>query len=233
MTVTGYVGSAKQDKRNFFDHSGKGDSCHQGAVSIVFNCIWIPVKFHKHQASGCLASDMQMSDDDEHCRCFVYIWRWKFNHDKFIRKHMPWSDEYAIFEKSFWQTFKHARVNIINGKIQSSVTHSKFSPTWILTIDTPQLTHEGELWGLCPESQVWSMIYFPLLSSCTASSGIILCMRPANERWCYNVTSSLIGWAHSQNYPWSCYIRKHYIETRQVPPLCNTPEHEFLSCRQV
>ena len=27
-------------------------------------------------------------------------------------------------------------------------------------------------------------------------TGIILCMCPANERWCYNVTSSLIGWAH-------------------------------------
>ena len=34
-------------------------------------------------------------------------------------------------------------------------------------------------------------------------SGIILCMRPANERWCYIVTSSLIGWAHTQNEPWS------------------------------
>ena len=25
----------------------------------------------------------------------------------------------------------------------------------------------------------------------------ILCMRPTNERWRYNVTSSLIGWTHS------------------------------------
>ena len=31
---------------------------------------------------------------------------------------------------------------------------------------------------------------------------IILCMRPANERWRYNVTPSLIGWAHTQNDPW-------------------------------
>ena len=29
--------------------------------------------------------------------------------------------------------------------------------------------------------------------------GIILCMHPANERRPYNVTSSLIGWAHTQN----------------------------------
>ena len=31
--------------------------------------------------------------------------------------------------------------------------------------------------------------------------GIILCMRPANERWRYNVTPSLIGWACTQNDP--------------------------------
>ena len=33
-------------------------------------------------------------------------------------------------------------------------------------------------------------------------AGIILCMRPANERRHYNVTSSLIGWAHAQNEPY-------------------------------
>ena len=32
-------------------------------------------------------------------------------------------------------------------------------------------------------------------------SGIKLCMHPANERWCYIVASSLIGWAHIQNDP--------------------------------
>ena len=32
--------------------------------------------------------------------------------------------------------------------------------------------------------------------------GIILCMRPANEGWRYNVTSSLIGRAHTQNVSW-------------------------------
>ena len=32
--------------------------------------------------------------------------------------------------------------------------------------------------------------------------GIVLCMRSANERRRYNVTSPLIGWAHTQNDPW-------------------------------
>ena len=31
------------------------------------------------------------------------------------------------------------------------------------------------------------------------TSGIIFCVRPANERWRYIVTSSLIGWEHTQN----------------------------------
>ena len=33
-------------------------------------------------------------------------------------------------------------------------------------------------------------------------AGIILWMHPANERWCYTVSSSLIGWVHTQNDPW-------------------------------
>ena len=36
----------------------------------------------------------------------------------------------------------------------------------------------------------------------TSSSWIILCMCPANERRRYIITSSLIGWAHTQNDPW-------------------------------
>ena len=35
----------------------------------------------------------------------------------------------------------------------------------------------------------------------TKASWIILGTCPANKRWCYNVTSSLIGWAHKQNDP--------------------------------
>ena len=35
----------------------------------------------------------------------------------------------------------------------------------------------------------------------STGTGIILCMCLANERWHYIVTSSLIGWAHTQNDP--------------------------------
>ena len=47
-------------------------------------------------------------------------------------------------------------------------------------------------------------------------SGIILCMHSANERWLYIVTSSLIGWAHTQNEHAEC------IEaSTRWSPLCN------------
>ena len=51
-------------------------------------------------------------------------------------------------------------------------------------------------------------------------SGIILYMRPANERWCYIVTSSLIGWEHRQNDPsilWNGLdLRNPGVEVTQV-----------------
>ena len=40
----------------------------------------------------------------------------------------------------------------------------------------------------------------------TGISGIGLYMHPANERRRYNVTSSLIGWGHTQNDPWNIYM---------------------------
>ena len=39
-------------------------------------------------------------------------------------------------------------------------------------------------------------------------AGIILCMCQANERWRYNVTPSLNGWAHTQNDPCTCFKKK-------------------------
>ena len=40
----------------------------------------------------------------------------------------------------------------------------------------------------------------------------ILCIRPANERWRYTVTPSLIGWAHTQNDSWMfCYLTISYL----------------------
>ena len=54
----------------------------------------------------------------------------------------------------------------------------------ILTVNT---NPEGWIWGVFYEVEIWS-------------AGIIWYMSPANERRCYNVTSSLTGCAHTQNY---------------------------------
>ena len=43
--------------------------------------------------------------------------------------------------------------------------------------------------------------FFKLRTKRTTLPEILLWMHPANERRRYNVTSSLIGWAHSQNAP--------------------------------
>ena len=40
-----------------------------------------------------------------------------------------------------------------------------------------------------------------ILTCLNVLAGIILCMRPANERHCYSVTPVLIGWAHTKNGP--------------------------------
>ena len=58
--------------------------------------------------------------------------------------------------------------------------------------------------------------------SCISCAGIILCMLPANERWRYNVTSSLIGWPHTQNHPWYVYQRKKiWIILYIIPATCH------------
>ena len=43
-------------------------------------------------------------------------------------------------------------------------------------------------------------------------AGIILYMHPANKRRCYNVMSSLIGWANTQNdhWPWDTLLLNHH-----------------------
>ena len=44
------------------------------------------------------------------------------------------------------------------------------------------------------------------------STGIILGMGSANERWCYNVPSPLTGWAHTQNDPNSCSCGFRWVQ---------------------
>ena len=71
-------------------------------------------------------------------------------------------------------------------------------------------------------------------------SGIILCMRPANERRRYDVTSSFIGWAHSQNDPWLCKCMRKVrcdkgwfveLNTKGIVLVCSHTVKMTLKCR--
>ena len=44
-------------------------------------------------------------------------------------------------------------------------------------------------------------------------SEVIPCIRPANEKRRYIATSSLTGWAHTQNDPWSLHSHSSYLKT--------------------
>ena len=45
------------------------------------------------------------------------------------------------------------------------------------------------------------------------AAGIVLCMDSANERRRYNVTSSLIAWAHNKIEPWTVETAKVEFDT--------------------
>ena len=75
----------------------------------------------------------------------------------------------------------------------------------------------GSTWPPCQERHLPHWIQLCLTPSCSSQEtrwagmdcywpgklpGIILCIRPANERQRCNVTSSLIGWAYTQHDPW-------------------------------
>ena len=53
-------------------------------------------------------------------------------------------------------------------------------------------------------------IYTAIVISVLYAAGTILCMRPANERWRYILTSSLIGWMYTQNDPWCSIMLSLY-----------------------
>ena len=52
-------------------------------------------------------------------------------------------------------------------------------------------------------------------------------MRPANERWPYNVTSSLTGWAHTENYPCKVNILFPQVVAEAGIQLISPREHNL------
>ena len=71
-----------------------------------------------------------------------------------------------------------------------------------------KLTHK-QIAGMTNSHSVWpwssctnGLLHRPYWIEIDRVTGIILAMGSANERRRYIVTSSLIGWAHTQNDPW-------------------------------
>ena len=68
---------------------------------------------------------------------------------------------------------------------------------------TPPQCHNDDLWCQQCDDKVGIMTTLSYYMTMTWQADIILCMRPANERRRYNVTTSLFGWVHIQNDPWT------------------------------
>ena len=66
---------------------------------------------------------------------------------------------------------------------------------WGWWFETPMRS----LWRHCNVLHLFGSHIYYTSQKCP---GIILCLRPANEKWHYNVTSFLICWAHAQSNPW-------------------------------
>ena len=48
---------------------------------------------------------------------------------------------------------------------------------------------------------------YTIATYCACIPGLILGLRPANERRRYKVTPSLIGWAQTKNEPWYTQVK--------------------------
>ena len=117
--------------------------------------------------------------------------------------------------------------------------HTQNDPCYCVTVWSYIYQHKilWDLWLLswlllvydCIQQKPLMTNYVPLFTCCIVPrkygkyicilTGIILCMRPANEKRFYDVTSSLIGWAHIQNNPWSissCWDA--LSEKTKIPP---------------
>ena len=98
----------------------------------------------------------------------------------------------------------------INWKCSSFQTRIEYSEFWQPQIRTQvfgsfKVTQPQNHWNTSTSIH-WIHLYKLHLTLskvatcyCVLEAGIILCMCPANERWRYTVTPSLIGWAHTLN----------------------------------
>ena len=83
----------------------------------------------------------------------------------------------------------------------------------------------------CPVTEIeWIMLKtLSILTQFFNGSGVILCMRPTNDRQLYNVMSSFIGWVHSQNDTWWMLHALWTYDIGQYPFILNPAFRTFVS----
>ena len=115
--------------------------------------------------------------------------------------HTCWVEE--LLQKPFlhnWPSVQWIRCSVTRGFTTQMVSNAKLH---CLLCCVPKQSFDQTNGLACDVSHV------------APPSGINYGMRPANERRCYNVTASLIGWAHTQNNP--CSIHKPWGENPMKP----------------
>ena len=90
----------------------------------------------------------------------------------------------------------------------------------VLTIDVVYLYDMTSVLYFVDLSFVWLAIYRLQwrLSSYEIYPWLILGLRPANERRCYFVTTSLIGWMQAQNQPCISKVRPPQLSKTHISP---------------
>ena len=77
---------------------------------------------------------------------------------------------------------------------------------------------DQDLWHHIYGNELKLILSLLLVYNTCAVPGIILCMRPANEKRRYIVIFSLIGWVHTQNDP--CNADELYLRKTSQLPQC-------------
>ena len=70
---------------------------------------------------------------------------------------------------------------------------------WLITIHIIEFLTKIECLYFTITGELWRVMIISILEDSYGVTDIILCMGSANEKWCYFVLSSLIGWAQTQN----------------------------------
>ena len=74
-----------------------------------------------------------------------------------------------------------------------------FQPHLICFTRLLNISNSAQIW-ICEAGAVSVCVNINSCNGLVSNAGIILCMRPSNERRRYNVTSSPIGWAHANGH---------------------------------